>query len=161
MKTMDATTSPDSLCADSLGCEDVDDAEAPELSLEQLLEFDKNRRILAEGTLEKRGFWNPSWKARYFVLDNRGRMCYYKSKETKENGGAPSGRIGITNICIISRVGQQEDGRMCFDLQIPTSGRNRGRTYHLSASNVEDYERWVQSMADVGKRTYYTRFEDW
>eukprot|EP00292_Cryptomonas_paramecium_P013925 CAMPEP_0113676688 /NCGR_PEP_ID=MMETSP0038_2-20120614/8794_1 /TAXON_ID=2898 /ORGANISM="Cryptomonas paramecium" /LENGTH=234 /DNA_ID=CAMNT_0000593769 /DNA_START=278 /DNA_END=979 /DNA_ORIENTATION=+ /assembly_acc=CAM_ASM_000170 len=56
-----------------------------------------NRRLghMFSGTLEKRGYWNPSWKKRYFVLTKQGVLEYYSSDKDFEAGARRLGSITV------------------------------------------------------------------
>eukprot|EP00292_Cryptomonas_paramecium_P021827 CAMPEP_0113683664 /NCGR_PEP_ID=MMETSP0038_2-20120614/13475_1 /TAXON_ID=2898 /ORGANISM="Cryptomonas paramecium" /LENGTH=163 /DNA_ID=CAMNT_0000603131 /DNA_START=63 /DNA_END=554 /DNA_ORIENTATION=+ /assembly_acc=CAM_ASM_000170 len=143
-------------CGD-LGCDDLPQVAAP--SLKQILAIEASERVVVEGTLEKRGYWNPSWKSRYFVLDSKGHLCYYKSREDIDAGKSPSGRIAITRCCsVLTKVSVEAD-KFCFDVHIPANGHNRDRTFQLCASSAESMKVWVDAIEDVRQRIFYVTFE--
>mmetsp|Transcript_44416 Transcript_44416/g.118578 ORF Transcript_44416/g.118578 Transcript_44416/m.118578 type:complete len:151 (-) Transcript_44416:56-508(-) len=113
--------------------------------------------VVAEGTLEKRGFWNPAWKLRYFTLDNKGRMFYYKSKEHRD-AGKFAGMIALTSECSISRSKDREGRDVCFELNIPANGRFIDRTFYFSAPSEETCVKWVDVIERVKDNIHYVCF---
>eukprot|EP00292_Cryptomonas_paramecium_P015579 CAMPEP_0113661844 /NCGR_PEP_ID=MMETSP0038_2-20120614/217_1 /TAXON_ID=2898 /ORGANISM="Cryptomonas paramecium" /LENGTH=132 /DNA_ID=CAMNT_0000576615 /DNA_START=1 /DNA_END=396 /DNA_ORIENTATION=+ /assembly_acc=CAM_ASM_000170 len=119
----------------SVHCDDLEEIDWSECELEPTRKVE----VLAEGILEKRGFWNPSWKARYFVLDSRGRLFYYKSFWHRM-ANMPAGKIALTRDCSVSNV--QQGDKFFIDLHVPANGRLVDRTFHFLASSQKIGQKW-------------------
>mmetsp|Transcript_3749 Transcript_3749/g.11038 ORF Transcript_3749/g.11038 Transcript_3749/m.11038 type:complete len:159 (-) Transcript_3749:98-574(-) len=116
--------------------------------------------VLFEGYMQKRGFWNPAWKERYFVLDNCGRLYYYKSKSDRDSGECSAGRLALNRFCSISVPQGQSGQTICFDIQVPANGQLRNRTFHLCAPSLDVFEQWSFAVEKVKKRVIYVSFPD-
>mmetsp|Transcript_12499 Transcript_12499/g.34369 ORF Transcript_12499/g.34369 Transcript_12499/m.34369 type:complete len:203 (-) Transcript_12499:230-838(-) len=147
---------------DMMHCEDVEELDSADadFSFEQAFERKNDGSTVIEGTLEKRGYWNPSWKARHFVLDNKGRMFYYKSKDAKDSGKSAVGRIALNRFCLVTRRTDPNGEKYFLDLFIPANGQHRDRTFHLSASDSESCEQWAGAIESVKQKLLYTCFHD-
>ncbi len=108
----------------------------------------------AEGMLDKRGYWNPAWKARFFVLTPRGELEYYKAPDGAPRG-APAGVIPVALRAGCS--GEAEEtvvragGGRVIELTVRMAGPARGRTFVLRAETVADQERWVRVLRLVAE----------
>mmetsp|Transcript_87737 Transcript_87737/g.233519 ORF Transcript_87737/g.233519 Transcript_87737/m.233519 type:complete len:147 (-) Transcript_87737:674-1114(-) len=116
-----------------------------------------NEHVIVEGTLEKRGYWNTAWKQRYFVIDNKGRMLYFKSKEHRD-AGRLAGMIALINACSVSRVKNRHGKDVCFELRVPANGHSMDRTFHLCAPSEEMCEKWVYAIEGVKDNVHYMCF---
>ncbi len=129
--------------------------------------------VVVEGWLEKRGLWNPAWRSRYFVLDSRGRLSYFKTEADK---AVPSHAHGSIPICGKTTItspapscggvphsAQDERGadaecRVEFELRVPDGHDRAGRTFVLSAPTVGEVRRWTDALAEVQRRVLYVSF---
>jgi hypothetical protein len=109
-----------------------------------------------KGMLHKRGYWNPAWKARYFVLTPSGNLEYYKASDGTPNG-EPNGVIpvalragcrGEAEETLVRSGGR--DGRLeVIELTVRMPGSARGRTYILGAATGAEHDRWIVALQDV------------
>mmetsp|Transcript_59390 Transcript_59390/g.158022 ORF Transcript_59390/g.158022 Transcript_59390/m.158022 type:complete len:168 (-) Transcript_59390:707-1210(-) len=116
--------------------------------------------VVKEGMLRKRGLWNPGWKARYFVLDNRGRISYYDSEFKRDSVGDCSGRIALNKNCTVTLPVQDKEGWFCFDLRVPANGQNFSRTFHFSAPTEEECIEWKEVIENIKRFIFYSCFSE-
>jgi hypothetical protein len=116
--------------------------------------------IVIEGFLEKRGVWNPSWRTRYFVLESRGRLSYFKNKADSVVPGRALGSIPISvhTIIVPSASETARCSRELFEVRIPDGDGSTGRVFLLSAPTREEGERWSAALAEVRRRVLYVSF---
>ena len=97
-----------------------------------------------EGPLEKRGYWNPAWKSRYFVLSRQGVLSYFATKSDK-NSPEPLGSFTVRN-AIITCI-PSAPGRPQFTVQVHSPGSPvHGRTFILVAPSDDALTRWVREL---------------
>jgi hypothetical protein len=119
--------------------------------------------IVIEGFLEKRGVWNPSWRSRYFVLESRGRLSYFKNEDDSACADRALGTIPISKHTTIVPVPAQAAGaasrkRAVFEVRMPDGEVSSGRAFLLSAPTRELGERWSAALAEVRRRVLYVSF---
>eukprot|EP00291_Cryptomonas_curvata_P013277 CAMPEP_0172176632 /NCGR_PEP_ID=MMETSP1050-20130122/14931_1 /TAXON_ID=233186 /ORGANISM="Cryptomonas curvata, Strain CCAP979/52" /LENGTH=139 /DNA_ID=CAMNT_0012848947 /DNA_START=302 /DNA_END=721 /DNA_ORIENTATION=+ len=121
--------------------------------------------IVIEGFLEKRGVWNPSWRSRYFVLESRGRLSYFKNKSDslipdRALGGIPIS-VHTTIVPAPSETkasGPAHGSRAIFEVRLPDGEARAGRSFLLAAPTREEGERWAAALAEVRRRVLYVSF---
>jgi hypothetical protein len=116
------------------------------------------REITAEGYLEKHGGWNQSWKSRYFVLDTRGRMYYFKNQADSDFPERARRGIPITKDVLVSRGGVAEDGRLLIRINLPGEGGRAGRTLMLGTWYHEDHQLWLSALEETRQVVLYVAF---
>jgi hypothetical protein len=109
--------------------------------------------------LDKRGHWNPAWKARFCVLTPRGDLEYYKHHTGP--GGSPKGtpkgvipvalRAGCRGDAEETVVRAGREGRRVIELSVRMAGPARGRTYVLRAATEAECDRWMQALRRVAE----------
>mmetsp|Transcript_8126 Transcript_8126/g.24356 ORF Transcript_8126/g.24356 Transcript_8126/m.24356 type:complete len:284 (-) Transcript_8126:104-955(-) len=114
------------------------------------------------GTLKKRGYWNPSWKTRYFVLTEGGDLNYYSCHFEAAAGGRRRGTIPILvtprsstpsdiplETCVRSR------GHFQIEIDVRTTPPGKltpsSRTYHLAADSSKTRARWLAALQYVAQ----------
>mmetsp|Transcript_13401 Transcript_13401/g.37066 ORF Transcript_13401/g.37066 Transcript_13401/m.37066 type:complete len:179 (-) Transcript_13401:169-705(-) len=112
----------------------------------------RKQTIVLEGYMEKRGFWNPSWKSRYCALDDVGRFSYFQSKEQATDLSKALGSIPIDQRTVISPVVMR--GKRAT-IQIRVSS---GRVFHMSCNSTEEAEAWVQALENMHQCVHYVAF---
>jgi hypothetical protein len=102
-----------------------------------------------EGPLEKRGYWNPSWKSRYFVLSKQGSLSYFAA-ESEKSSPEPLGTVPMRNAVITSIPGAS--GRPQFTIQVQSPGSPaHGRTFNLAAPNDTALARWLRELGRAAR----------
>ena len=122
--------------------------------------FSANTSVLMEGWLDKRGYWNPARKSRYFVLEMRGRLSYFKSEADRKLNGQVLGSIPINadvEITASKNPSSQED-RIQIEIRVPNNESRVGRTFVLSTRCREDGERWLAILQETRSRVFYVSF---
>ncbi len=116
--------------------------------------------IAIEGFLEKRGVWNPSWRSRYFVLETRGRLSYFKDEDDSIFSERALGSIPIcVDTTIVPAPSEPAGAARCvFKVLMPGGDVSTGRTFLLSAATREEAERWATALANVRRRVIYVSF---
>ncbi len=121
--------------------------------------------IVIEGLLEKRGWWNPSWRSRYFILESRGRLSYFKNKSDSTVPGRALGAIPISvqTTIVPARIETQTAGaargsRAIFAVRVPGGEAGTGRSFLLSAPTREEGERWTAALEGLRRRVLYVAF---
>jgi len=119
--------------------------------------------IVIEGFLEKRGVWNPSWRSRYFILESRGRLSYFKNKADSAIPGRALGAIPISvHTTIVPAPSKPAVAARCsravFEVRMPDGDGSTGRAFLLSAPTTDEGERWVAALAEVRRRVLYVSF---
>ncbi len=119
--------------------------------------------VVIEGFLQKRGVWNPTWRSRYFILESRGRLSYFKTKDDSTVPGRALGAIPIIVHTTIVPAPPEADvkvrgKRAVFEVRMPDGEGSTGRTFLLCAQTREDGERWAAALADVHRRVLYVSF---
>jgi hypothetical protein len=102
-----------------------------------------------EGPLEKRGYWNPAFKSRYFVLSKKGTLSYFAAESDKCSPD-PLGSIPVRNAiinCIPSAPGRPQ---FTILVQSPASPVH-GRTFILAAPTDDDLTRWVRELGRAAR----------
>lgn len=106
------------------------------------------RGALKSGYLWKMGSNVPRWKRRYFVLKPITMLFYYMSEHDTE----PRGCIDLDLFDAVRRVGLAQGGssstpnRTAFELY--RSGFPGGSGFMLEARGQEDWEEWVEMIAN-------------
>mmetsp|Transcript_45457 Transcript_45457/g.120922 ORF Transcript_45457/g.120922 Transcript_45457/m.120922 type:complete len:191 (-) Transcript_45457:314-886(-) len=113
-------------------------------------------RVVIECAMEKRGFWNTAWKTRIFVLDNRGRIFYYRSREDRDAGNI-AGKIALTRECTVS-FEETREGRGYVDIHVPANGKMVDRTFRLSSSYAAICRAWALAVEMEKGRLHYGCF---
>jgi hypothetical protein len=102
-----------------------------------------------EGPLEKRGYWNPAWKSRYFVLSRQGSLSYFAAESDKRSS-EPLGSFPVSNAivaCIPSAPGRPQ-----FTILVQSPGSHaHGRTFTLAAPNDTALTRWVRELSRAAR----------
>ena len=108
-------------------------------------------RILIEGTLMKRGHWNPHFKERYFILYEDGKLFYFRSEDGKWLKAA-LGCVDLGSRTCIStmREAKDRDGRDTIELSVSTS--EASRVYVMAAATDAVLRRWIAHLAAVLRR---------
>mmetsp|Transcript_66322 Transcript_66322/g.177578 ORF Transcript_66322/g.177578 Transcript_66322/m.177578 type:complete len:160 (+) Transcript_66322:121-600(+) len=117
--------------------------------------------IVKEGIINKRGKWNRSWKQRFFVLDGRGRLSYFKSQSDSGHPELSQGSIPIfveTEVEITART--QQAGPVEFVIRVPASDEHSGRTFELSADTADEAAAWVSALKAVANQVLFVSFKD-
>ena len=117
--------------------------------------FHSENKILLEGTLEKRGRWNPAWKPRYFVLEASGRLYYFLSEQDKKVTESARGVIPIDIHTSVKDGGTTDDGRYLIRIQIPGSRFSSGRTFILSSREKSGHSEWLSILSAIRAKVYY------
>ena len=101
--------------------------------------------IQFEGPLEKRGYWNPAWKARHFVLTEDGTLSYYPSLEDSRSV-EPLGSFAVRN-AVISLAAASAAGRAQFTVLVQDPAcPSHGRTYAPAAAGDDLLRRWLREL---------------
>mmetsp|Transcript_43785 Transcript_43785/g.116956 ORF Transcript_43785/g.116956 Transcript_43785/m.116956 type:complete len:237 (+) Transcript_43785:142-852(+) len=108
------------------------------------------------GTLNKRGYWNPSWKSRYFVLTQDGDLNYYSCQFEALTGGRRCGSIPIAQRNTPSDTGHTQEthirarGQFYIEIDVHTSTPGlltpSTRTYVLAADSRALRARWLAAL---------------
>ena len=103
-----------------------------------------------EGPLEKRGYWNPAWKSRYFVLSRQGMLSYFAAENDKSSpeplGSFPVRSAIVT--CIPSAPGRPQ-----FTILVQSPGAPaHDRTFTLAAPNDTALARWVRELGRAARQ---------
>ena len=96
-----------------------------------------------KGWLEKKGHIVPTWKLRFFVLDERRRQLRYGSSETNAEY-EPAG------VCTVHGATSVADrpGRRPHRIDIDAQSQFKGRfTLSVAAQTVEEKQRWLKALA--------------
>mmetsp|Transcript_40924 Transcript_40924/g.109475 ORF Transcript_40924/g.109475 Transcript_40924/m.109475 type:complete len:171 (+) Transcript_40924:145-657(+) len=133
------------------------DSPLPAIEEQGVFYAQRKPQILLEGYLKKRGHWNPSWKTRYFVFDDMGRLFYFKTKEDSMNLDSSCGRVPINRFVSFSQP-SSIDGQAVFQFTIPPNDCHNGRTFTLAATNIEEAQKWVHALQDIGQHVFYICF---
>jgi len=112
------------------------------------------------GVLEKRGYWNPAWKIRFFVLTHSGDLHYFRSRHDAEGSSTrPRGTIRVAlpdgtpdknALALATRVRARPagaDGRFPIELDVrAVRSRRPLRTFVLSARSEKEQARWLAAL---------------
>mmetsp|Transcript_48590 Transcript_48590/g.128492 ORF Transcript_48590/g.128492 Transcript_48590/m.128492 type:complete len:272 (+) Transcript_48590:77-892(+) len=129
--------------------------------------------IIIDGTLEKRGYWNTAWKSRYFILNNRGELAYYKSKLDAEAGRPPISTIAVAlpggttdevgraiETLVHVPVDGDADDRFVIELDVLNARdalfRPTSRTYILAAPSALCRARWLAALVNAARAWRHT-----
>mmetsp|Transcript_70930 Transcript_70930/g.189393 ORF Transcript_70930/g.189393 Transcript_70930/m.189393 type:complete len:156 (-) Transcript_70930:24-491(-) len=138
---------------DALHLDDVSPTSTVDTSRYSLSDSDY---IVLEGVMSKRGMWNRCWKSRYFVLDGRGRLYYFKNKEDSAFPERCKGSIPI----FVSTLVTQHPDQSVFEIHVPASEDHGGRTFTFNASSAKEAEIWVSRIQNVGKDILFVAFKE-
>ena len=105
------------------------------------------------GVLYKRGYWNPSWRKRFFELSPRGELEYFEARGDCPHGallGAipiamPAGCSGSDHETLVRPAGR-EGSKYLFEVVVQGPGPAQGRTFVLATTNRADRDRWVAQL---------------
>jgi len=86
-----------------------------------------------EGPLWKRGYYNRTWKERYFILSD-GHLSYFDSRESTNQR---KGRITLAGSHVVTMADEEP-----FVFSIVTSGRS----FILRAASQTDLEEWLAEI---------------
>ena len=115
---------------------------------------ENSRAILAEGVLEKRSSWNNTWQPRFFVLDARGRLCYFKSESDRYFPERASCSLAIDFDSAIT-VGTGPDRHRYIIKVKAKDAMDRRRTLALGFQEPSDFDRWLEVLSDTQRRVCY------
>ncbi|KAK8966570.1 ADP-ribosylation factor GTPase-activating protein AGD2 [Platanthera guangdongensis] len=141
-------------------------------SIEALMQSTANGPVqtIRQGYLHKRSSGlRVDWKRRFFVLDSRGALYYYRNKSSKHLVGENSGCRTVDLCTSTIKIGaEQTDLRFCFRIISPL------KSYTFQAESEADRLDWVDkikgviasllnsSLTDqlpmVGTNTHYNKF---
>ena len=118
------------------------------------------------GVLYKRGYWNPSWRKRFFELSPRGELEYFEARGDCPHGallGAipiamPAGCSGSDHETLVRPAGR-EGSKYLFEVVVQGPGPAQGRTFVLAATNRADRDRWVRKLAATAAAWRFRRAE--
>ena len=139
--------------------------------------FPEGLDVVFEGSLAKRGRWNPSFKERYFVLTSEGTLFYFpdssamsttstelsQSSTNHCNGNSASSRcctskalgfvplgseVVSTELC----AGGMADGYAQIEMSVKGPGFQR--TYILGAVSCVARDEWLNALRNVVTKRY-------
>jgi hypothetical protein len=103
-----------------------------------------SRPIQFEGMLEKRGYWNPAWKQRYFVLTEDGMLSYFPS-HADSRSAEPLGTVSVCNAVITPTSAAADRAQFTVLVKDPACP-SHGRTYILAAASADLLARWLREL---------------
>ncbi|WOL07223.1 ADP-ribosylation factor GTPase-activating protein AGD4 [Canna indica] len=116
-------------------------------SIEALMKSTANGevQILKQGYLLKRSSkFRGEWKQRFFVLDSRGTLYYYRDKWSKQEGNDNLGFHTVDLRTSTIKLGaEQTNLRFCFRIISPL------KAFTLQAENEVDRMDWVEKITGV------------
>jgi hypothetical protein len=113
----------------------------------------KTKTFVIEGYLMKRGFWKQSWKKRFFVLEESGRLKYFKSESDKVY---PERARGCVPICVDASIEQRKlkDGKLSIKV-VTNEGSRFLSTVMLSAPSQGEHTLWMAGLERVQNTVCY------
>eukprot|EP01084_Bolivina_argentea_P046215 85103_1 len=94
------------------------------------------KEIMKEGFMSKEGKIFKTWKRRYFILDNQGKLNYYRNKDDDHP-------IGCVNIKLMKKTERISFGRnRSFGIKIHTETR----VWKLLCENEKDLVEWIYAF---------------
>ncbi|CAO2207422.1 unnamed protein product [Urochloa humidicola] len=109
-------------------------------------------QTIRQGYLSKRSSnLRADWKRRFFVLDSRGMLYYYRKQITRPPAGCsiqrgvntPEHGSGLLSRLFSSHYHEQSDLRFCFRIISPT------KVYTLQAESAVDQMDWIEKITGV------------
>ena len=112
-----------------------------------------SKTFVLEGYLMKRGVWKQSWKMRFFVLEDSGRLSYFKSESDKMY---PERARGCVPISVDASIEQRKskDGRLSITLVSNESSRFLS-TVKLAALSQGEHGLWMAGLERVQSNVCY------
>ena len=101
-----------------------------------------------EGYLYKQGYWNTSWKKRYFVLYNDRTVDYFKDKSDSSSRNKAKGTIYLTQIRRVELVKSTKDNDKNNKINSPQS-RNISNNHPSSFIFHDPNSTQHESMGDI------------
>mmetsp|Transcript_87626 Transcript_87626/g.233306 ORF Transcript_87626/g.233306 Transcript_87626/m.233306 type:complete len:156 (+) Transcript_87626:55-522(+) len=130
------------------------------ISSSSTVSFSLDDNVVMHGFLKKRGGWNPAWKSRYFVLDGRGRLHYFKVKSDSSDPARCMGSIPITSETYIS-TNRESKGvpGLTFEVRIAANDDHSGRTFYFKTETSEEADVWVTKLKAVAEQILFVSFD--
>ena len=112
-----------------------------------------SKTLVIEGYLMKRGLWKQSWKRRFFVLEDSGRLSYFKSESDKLY---PERARGCFPISVDASIKQRKskDGSQTIKVITKESSRFLG-TVKLAAFSQGEHTLWMVGLERVQNTVCY------
>jgi hypothetical protein len=110
----------------------------------------RNQKIVLEGVLAKRGFWNPDFKERYFVLTRNGDVWYFLDKSQKDCPEQALGVIHLGSKTTLASVAAK-DGSKSAEILLSVSRPETTfpRAFVLQATTQKAQEDWIDAFQQI------------
>jgi hypothetical protein len=123
------------------------------ISIMERRELTGRKTFVMEGYLMKRGFWKQCWKKRFFVLEDSGRLSYFKSESDKAHPERARGCVPISlDVSIEQR--KSKDGKISIIVNTNESSRFFS-TVKLTAPSQGEHSLWMAGLEKVQNNVFY------
>ena len=120
--------------------DDYNENDMREVNISPSVEEFNSDGIVKEGYMKKEGKYVKSWKNRWFVLTNNGKMSYYHDKKSQY----PIGTFSCRNL---TKLSNKSWNKKTFGLKVYTPHRN----WKLLLQNNEERAEWYAAIKSVSK----------
>lgn len=108
------------------------------------------KKIVFEGILTKRGFWNPDFKERYFVLTEDGNLQYFEEQSQKHHSELALGVIHLgCKFTLASVAAANIHDSTEIILTVSNIEHSHARSYVMQATTKLAQQQWIIAIKKI------------